>query len=153
MNRDELQDYLHDRIPLSAAMEVAVLVAGPERVELHAPLAPNINHRGTAFGGSIATLTTLACWSLLRLRTDGLEPAPHLVVHRSNMEYSAPIAGAFTAVACFPPTADWQDFLHHYLEWHRARITLDAYVLSGTQIAARFTGEFVALGPTRTTEQ
>jgi thioesterase domain-containing protein len=145
MNASELQAYIFSHIPLSAAMQVNVIQATPEFIELRAPLAPNINHRGTAFGGSIVTLATLACWSLLRIRTDDLQPAPRLVVHRSNIEYTKPIPGEFTAVASFPPSVDWQAFLTRYKTWGRARLTLESQILSDEIVAAQFSGEFVAL--------
>jgi len=51
MNEQELERYLHERIPLSLAMGVEVRAAGAAGVELHAPLEPNINHRDTVFDG------------------------------------------------------------------------------------------------------
>ena len=55
-------------------MQVAVVSAAADAVTLSAPLAPNINHRSTAFGGSVSTLAILSAWSLvnLRLRAEGL---------------------------------------------------------------------------------
>ena len=50
----EVEQYLHRHIPLSAAMGIRVRLATPHRVELWAPLAPNINHQSTVFGGSAA---------------------------------------------------------------------------------------------------
>ncbi|MBS1209148.1 MAG: thioesterase [Proteobacteria bacterium] len=145
MTPSELQTYLQTHIPLSAAMQVEVIQATPDVVELTAPLAPNINHRGTAFGGSISTLATLACWSLLRVRTDGMQPAPHLVVRRNSMEYEAPILGGFRAIVRFPAEVDWPRFQAAYTSKGRARLKLDAEVLTGDVVAARFSGEFVAL--------
>ena len=52
MNTNELETYLHQRIPLSRAMAVEVRSATPASVELFAPLAPNINHPATVFGAS-----------------------------------------------------------------------------------------------------
>lgn len=145
MNATELQTYLHSHIPLSAAMQVEVVQATPDIIELRAPLAPNINHRGTAFGGSISTLATLACWSLLRVRTDGMQPAPHLVVRRNSVEYVAPIIGEIRAIVRFPTDADWTGIQAAYANKGRARVKLDAEVLAGEVVAARFTGEFVAM--------
>mgnify|MGYP006388543281 CR=1 FL=1 len=70
---DELERYLHREIPLSAAIGVRVEVAGPGGVVLAAPLEPNVNHRGTAFAGSISALGMLTAWATvqLRLRADG----------------------------------------------------------------------------------
>jgi len=107
-NTDDLQAYLATHIPLSTAMQVHVAIAEDNHIELRAPLAPNVNHRGTVFGGSIASLATLACWSLLWVRTRDWEPAPHLVVRRSKIDYDHPAQGEFRAIARIPPEMDWE---------------------------------------------
>lgn len=145
MDAVALQTYLAEHIPLSTAMAVQVLSADMDGVELQAPLAPNINHRGTAFGGSISTLATLACWSLLRVRTDGLPVLPHLVVRRNSVEYLQPVNGAFLASVRFPADCDWAQFLQQLATRGRARVTLQAEVHSEDGVAARFEGDFVAL--------
>lgn len=145
MTPAELQTYLHAHIPLSKAMEVEVIAATPDGIELSAPLAPNVNHRGTAFGGSIATLATLAGWSLLRVRLGDYAPLPHLVIQRSSMEYLLPIEGAFSAAVSYPAEADWTDFLARLEARGRARLNLAVEVFADRQLAARMTGVFVAL--------
>jgi thioesterase domain-containing protein len=70
----ELETYLHEHIPLSKAMQVSVIEADPGFVKLAAPLAPNINHRETVFGGSASAVAILAAWTILfiRLQNEGL---------------------------------------------------------------------------------
>lgn len=68
MDTKSLEKYLHEHIPLSKAMQVSVIEAGQNKVILSAPLAPNINHVGTAFGGSESTVAILAAWSLPHVR-------------------------------------------------------------------------------------
>jgi Putative thioesterase (yiiD_Cterm) len=70
MDAAALELSLHQRIPLSRAMGVAVLEAAPARVALAAPLAPNVNHSGTVFGGSAASVAVLSAWSLVEVRPD-----------------------------------------------------------------------------------
>lgn len=145
MDKAELQIYLHEHIPLSRAMAVQVVSASTEAIELCAPLEPNINHRGTAFGGSISTLATLACWSLLRVRTDGLDPLPHLVVARNSVNYLHPVEGEFSAIARFPAEIDWPALLQQLATRRRARLPLLAEVRCQDQTVALFEGDFVAL--------
>src|ERR1700754_5153414 len=97
MTADALQRYLHGYIPLSAAMQVSVLAVDAAGVTLHAPLAPNINHRETVFGGSASAVAILAAWSLLhtRMLADGV--SARLVIQSNAMDYLLPIAGDFTA--------------------------------------------------------
>lgn len=145
MSPAALQAYLHEHIPLAKAMAVEVRAASPTAIELSAPLAPNVNHRGTAFGGSIATLATLAGWSLLRVRLDSATPLPHLVIQHSRLDYLRPIDGAFSARVAYPAEADWPAFLARLAAKGRARLTLQVEVLCGDTLAARMEGVFVAL--------
>ena len=72
-----LARYLHEHMPLTRALGVSVLAAGQQGVNLAAPLAANINHQSTAFGGSLASLAILAGWSWVwvHLRAGGSKAA------------------------------------------------------------------------------
>ena len=95
----ELQQYLHEHIPITRAMQVTVLEAKPDATLLAAPLAPNINHRDTVFGGSAAALATLAAWTLLHARLAAAGLPSRLVIQRNTMDYDAPIPADFSARA------------------------------------------------------
>jgi thioesterase domain-containing protein len=145
----ELQRYLHEHIPLSHAMGAEVVELLPGSVTLAAPLAPNINHRATAFGGSVAALGMLAAWSLLhtRLRAAQSEPdsAPvRLVVQRSEIHYQRPIPGDFRARAHLAEPGDWERFLAVLHRRGRARIAVDAVLECDGEACALMSGEFVA---------
>ena len=145
MTSAELQDYLHAHIPLSKAMEVSVLQSGHDAVVLGGPLAPNINHRDTVFGGSSAALAILAAWGLLHVRMSEAGLASRLVIQGSTMSYTRPIEGAFTATATIPEAERWSQFLKVYARRGRARITVGATLTFRQQTAGIFSGEFVAL--------
>ncbi len=139
-----LEHYLHQHIPLSAAMQVRVLFATPDEVVLQAPLAPNINHRDTVFGGSASALAILAAWSLVhtRMRAQGLQGK--LVIQRNSMDYDAPIPGAFEARACMDD-ARWQPFARMLARKGKARIAVTSRLEHGGEVVGRLEGEFVAL--------
>jgi len=141
----QLERYLHQAIPLSRAMQVSVLQVSEQHVLLGAPLAPNVNHRGTVFGGSASTLATLAAWALLYWRLRPCQPPASVVLQSSSMSYQRPITGAFTARASLRADAPWALFLRTLERRGRARISVSAEVLEGSEPAARFLGEFVAL--------
>jgi len=140
-----MQTYLHANIPLSAAMGVQVKVATPVHVLLSAPLAPNINHHQTVFGGSGVVLATLAAWSLLHLRLEHEGLDARLVIQRSSMQYDRPIAGDFDAECRFADDTGWVRFLSTLERRGRARMTLSAHLLHGTHEMGSFVGDFVAL--------
>lgn len=145
MTCGELEQYLHAHIPLSAAMQVAVISIDTESVVLAAPLAPNINHRETVFGGSAASLAILAAWSLLHTRLSGAGLASRLVIQRNTMDYVLPISGRFTARSYLLEAGGWNRFMSMYRRRGRARIGVVAKLVSEDQIVGHFEGEFVAL--------
>lgn len=153
MSPSELEQYLHQHIPLTQAMQLHVSSADARQVVLTAPLAPNINHRETAFGGSIAALATLAAWSLVHVRLRELGLACRLVIHRNSMEYRRPIRGAFAARSAIPDEQAWEQFVDAFRRRGKARIQVHAQVVSlpdegagdADMEAGSFVGEFVAL--------
>ena len=140
-----LERFLRERIPLTAALGVRVTLATRGGVHLWAPLAPNVNHSGTVFGGSAAAVATLAAWTLLhrRLTESGLAARP--VIQRSRMEYERPIEGDFEARCAFGDEALWERFRRLLARRGRARITLTAELWCGLHAVGRLTGEFVAI--------
>lgn len=146
MTPQVLEDYLHAHIPLSRAMQVQVERISPEQVMLNAPLAPNINHRATVFGGSASAVAILAAWSLLhtRLRSEGI--ATRLVIQSNAMHYDAPIDGTFSAISRLEEPEKWDLFKRTLTRRGKARIRVLAELHFAGQVAGRFEGEFVALG-------
>lgn len=145
MNARDLERYLHEHIPLSRAMGVSVARLEPETVELVAPLAPNINHRHTVFGGSASAVATLAAWSLVHTRLLAAGHASRLVIQSNSMTYDRPLSGEFSAQAFLPHPERWDPFLQLLARKGRARITAGANLVFGERTAGRFEGEFVAL--------
>jgi thioesterase domain-containing protein len=141
----EVEQYLHRHIPLSAAMGVKVKIAVPRRVELAAPLAPNINHHETVFGGSASALATLSAWTLVYVGLRHAHVEATTLIQRNVMSYEEPIHGDFSAVCTLIDDEAWHRFLRMIDRRGRGRITMNAHlVFEGRQVAS-FEGDFVAL--------
>ncbi|WP_417450650.1 YiiD C-terminal domain-containing protein [Kordiimonas sp.] len=141
----EVEDYLHSHIPISAPMGVTAIVASRDRVVLRAPLAANINHKHTAFGGSLQALATLSCWTLLHLNLRHSAKAGEIVISSSNINYIRPVTQDFEAEASLPEGNRWGLFLKTFERHGKARIQLTASVVENDELAIDYTGSFVAL--------
>ncbi|MCW1429431.1 thioesterase domain-containing protein [Novosphingobium sp. JCM 18896] len=144
MELGDLEEYLHRQIPLSAAMQVAVRSATPDSVVLAAPLAPNINHKHTAFGGSVSALGILAAWSLVHLRLTAAGLRGEIVIQSNSMDYDRPIAGEFTAVSSLADPEAWPGFIRMLTRKKRARIEVRSALVHRGETVGRLTGRFVA---------
>lgn len=136
-----IEQMVHGYIPLARAMAVGVARADTAGLVLRAPLAPNHNHQNNGFAGSISSLATLACWTLVQVLLAGEEVTA--VIQEGRIEYLAPVTGDFEACAPLPDEAIWADTRARLAAGRGARLTLTAVVQCGEVVAARFEGRFV----------
>ena len=64
-------DAHYQGMPPVAAMQVSIAGFDGDCLRLDAPLDRNVNDKGCAFGGSLASLMTLAAWGVVTLRVQG----------------------------------------------------------------------------------
>lgn len=141
----EIEEYLHRSIPISREMGVRIESVDGSGVRLTAPLAPNVNHRSTAFGGSVNTLAILSAWVLVHARLREAGSRGRVVIQRSSLEYLHPVHGDFEAWCPAPEPESWARFAETLERRGRARISLHAEVREGGRVAGKFHGAFVAL--------
>ncbi|MET0936161.1 MAG: YiiD C-terminal domain-containing protein [Luteibacter sp.] len=117
----DLERFILDGIPLARAMAIGIDSFDGSRLVMTAPLLPNINDKGCAFGGSLATLMTLACWALveaaLRQRGENCD----VFVADSTVRYLDPVWDDMRAEASLAPGAHWKNFFGMLTARGRAR--------------------------------
>jgi thioesterase domain-containing protein len=144
-----LRRKLTSEMPVTQRLGIRLGGAEGSGVRLHAPLATNINHRGTAFAGSLNALATLAGWATVWLVLRGHDLPGQVVIQDSTVRYVRPVTGDFEA-RCEPPT---HDAVRHLLEAvkrrGRGRIELTVTVSDQAGPAVAFKGRYVALSGER----
>lgn len=81
-------------IPLLNAMHLALVDYDDLTLTMEAPLAPNINNKGTAFGGSIASICLFGGWAMSTLAfIDNGITNTEIVVYANEMKFERPARG------------------------------------------------------------
>jgi thioesterase domain-containing protein len=119
---------LLDAMPPVAAMGVRVVRCDAERVVLEAPLARNVNDKACAFGGSLASLLTLAGWGALESALHARGVDADVYVADSALKYLAPLYADLVAEAAVPDAAALDALLAKLAERGRGGIPLEAVV-------------------------
>jgi thioesterase domain-containing protein len=139
-------DAHYQGMPPVRALGLSVDGFDGDSLRLRAPLAANVNDKGCAFGGSLASLMTLAAWGRvwLGLEAEGLEA--DIYVADSQLRYLAPLYDDLRATATLAPDADWASFLTALKTRGRGRVDLVARVeLPDGAPATTFTARFAAI--------
>ena len=146
MNDDLLRDterFLHDQIPLTRAMGVKLESYDGEKIVVTAPLEPNHNPLGTAFGGSLSALTTLTGYAMLWLQLG--DRTAHIVIRESTIRYKRPVSGTLRAVCQRPDDEMLAAFKTTFESTGKAHLKLQVQVVLEDQVCVMFEGDFVAL--------
>jgi len=142
----DLENYIHEQIPISQALGVSVVEANLDQIILSAVFKNNINHKSTVFGGSLHAVCTLACWSLVYLNLKQLEKNYEVVITKSTIQYLLPVKNDFKSIATVDRSdAGWQKFLKILERKNKSKITLSAKITQAGQPAVQYFGTFAGL--------
>ncbi|MDH3622050.1 MAG: thioesterase domain-containing protein [Gammaproteobacteria bacterium] len=115
-------------IPLLTAMHLSFVDFDNLTLTMEAPLAPNINNKGTAFGGSIASICLFGGWAVSTLAfMDNDIHNTEIVVYKNEMTFERPARGHLTVSAYIKPD-DFEACLARLKAGDPERIRLDIHV-------------------------
>ena len=128
LHAQQLIQFIRDEIPLAHAMDLELADCDDDSLTLRAPLAPNVNDKGCAFGGSLVSVMTLSGWALveLALRQRGMDC--DVFVAESSVRYLAPLWDDFLSEARLATDAEWSTFFATLGARGRARIAVECVV-------------------------
>ena len=140
----EIEKYLHEQIPVTSFMGFRLVSLTPDGIRFRAPLGPNINHRDSAFGGSIATLGILAGWAYIHLELIEINLNCRLVIKKSALDFLEPILGDFEAYCKAPEPAEWEKFRKNLIQYRMARLGMTSEIYYQERLAGKHEGIYVA---------
>lgn len=136
MTPQEMTDFLHREIPLTAAMEISVQKCSRENIILTVPLLPNKNDKNTGFGGSISCLLTVCGWVMMYCNFHEKLPHGKIVIQSSQMRYLAPITSDFRAECICQDEEGKEALLESYAQRKKGKLSLSVSCYCGERKAA-----------------
>ena len=140
----KLQDKLHNEIPLTKLMQLQIENYNNKELITKAPLKVNINDKGTAFGGSLSTMTIISSWSLCWLISQELGfDSKNIVVIKNENRYLTPVT---KDIIChtLKPTPNEIEVLKKKLKTKgSASIKISSSIIEDGDICVEFDGVYV----------
>ena len=140
-----LQATFDHEIPITREIGIRVAHYNGEQLALTAPIERNINHKATAFAGSLNSVVTLAGWGMIWLLLKELDITATIVIQDSASHYRRPVTRDFTAICSRPHAEQVEQFARMLREKGRARLELAATISEHNALVMSFQGRYVAL--------
>ena len=128
-------------IPISEHMGIQVVNYTGSSLTISAPLANNINHQLTAFGGSLFSLCALAGWGLIHLKLTELGLDGNTVIAGGEVEYATAVDDTLACHCSLPQ--NWNEFIERLQVKGKASILLSSTIEHGGHAAMSFQGTYV----------
>ena len=119
-----LQQIIDTRIVPAAAMGVRISGFTGDGITLSAPLEKNLNHHGTAFGGSLYSIAAVAGWALLEMCSEEAQLAADIVVSNASVSYLAPVTSDYSVRVYSQNPRDVNDAIAQCRKDGKAAVTL-----------------------------
>ncbi len=142
--RDYLQGRIVSEFALARHIGIVVESADDAAVVLRAPLAPNANYKGTAFGGSLYSVAVLSGWAWVTRYLAARGVAADAVIQESSTRFLAPVQGEIRASVAAPTDAQIDKFRKMLQRAGRGRIRLRVAIHYDQTLATLFEGVFAA---------
>jgi thioesterase domain-containing protein len=139
----ETERFFQEQIPITRSMGIQVESYDSERLVLTAPLENNHNHLGTAFGGSLSAIATLAGYGLLWLELG--DRSAHIVIRDSSIRYFHPVREGIRAICLRPEQSEIVTFKTRFNQTGKARLPVEVVIEEGGRTCVSFQGTYVAI--------
>lgn len=146
MDSGALDIFIAKHLPTAQHMQISVDDYDGFSLRLHAPLAPSINDKLTAFGGSLYVMAVMACWGMVYMRCVDYGLDPDIVVAEASIKYLKPVTGDIVASSMVAEEKNWATFFERFDERGKAKIDLSSEIRVNGEIAVRFTGRYAIVG-------
>lgn len=141
---NQLQNKLFNEIPLTKIMNIQINDYNSKELITTAPLDININDKGTAFGGSLSTITIISAWSMCWLITKELGyDSNNIVVIKNENSYKRPVT---KNIFCYTKKPSFEEIirLKNKLEEKRsASIKIESSIIEDNNTCVEFIGYYV----------
>ncbi len=145
--RPLLDEFFDRYLPITQYLNMRSYEYTGERFSLAIDLAPSINDKLTAFGGSLYCVSVMSCWGMVYLQARQRGINPNMVVAHAEIDYLAPVDDELIIATC-QQTDDtiWNDFFTAVLNRKNARVNVGASIICRAREAVRFSGEYAIIG-------
>ncbi|GGY05546.1 hypothetical protein GCM10007160_36510 [Litchfieldella qijiaojingensis] len=139
------QTWLEEAIPLLPHLGLEGMAWQDDTLVWELTLAPNLNDKGTGFGGSLNAQTTLIGWCWVTLWLRARQRQQDVVVAEASQRFLAPVRGDYRLECCPQDRHAAATLAERLDERGKGRITLLQRLYCGKRLCLEACGDYAVL--------
>ena len=140
----ELQNKLYNDIPLTKIMEIKIQNYTNQELITTASLGINIDDKGTAFGGSLSTITIISGWSLSWLISKELGfDSNNIVIIKNETSFRRPVTKDIVCITKKPSKEEIEIVKQKLQIKKSASLKIQSQIIEDGEICVDFEGYYV----------
>lgn len=144
MNLKKFEEKIHKEIPLTKLMQLNLASLDNEKLLTTAPLDINVNDKGTAFAGSLLTISTISGWSLVSIICKNLEFNPPIIaIVKNTSQFNHPVKNDLKCETYMPNDEEIEKLQNKLQTKGSGSISIKAKIFDNDLCAFEFEGLYV----------
>ena len=138
----KFEKFMHEQAPMTKYLNFKVEKFDVGIVKISAPFAADMDHKPTAFVGSINALTSVCGWAMVFMIIKEYNENPHITLLKSSVDYLLPINKDFSATCETVDGKKVDKFIKSYSKWGKSQVEVEVVVYTPIGAAAKFKGVY-----------
>lgn len=140
----KLTKKVYEQIKITKILGLKIVSVSPNYVILIVPIKPNLNHKKTAFGGSVHSSALVGCWALINFYSSIKNMSPdNLVGQDSKVSFYKPIVSDFKIKTSWISLDEKKSFINSLKKYKKGRVTLISKIYCKKKLCAQAESRFV----------
>jgi len=140
----EIQNKIHTQIPMTKLMQVELKTLDDIKLITTAPLNININDKGTAFGGSLNTLTIISSWCMAYYISKKFNiNDSSIVISKNETKFLRPVTKDIICNTFVPQKDELSQLKLSLDKKSRGSIIINAQIVEDEKVCVNFKGTYI----------
>jgi thioesterase domain-containing protein len=140
----EIQNKIHTQIPMTKLMKLELKEINNNSLITKAPLDINVNDKGTAFGGSLNSITIISSWCMTYFLSKKLNiENPNIVIFKNETKFIRPVTKDIICTTFIPNEEELNTLKSKLHTKNSGSIKIHSQIIENDKVCVDFYGIYV----------
>ena len=140
----DIENKIHTQIPMTRLMQLELKSIDDKSLVTTAPLHINVNDKGTAFGGSLSSITIISSWCIAYYLSKKINiENPNIVIFKNETKFIRPVTRDIICTTLIPNEEEVNNLKLKIETKNSGSIKIHAQIIEDEKVCVDFQGVYI----------